>query len=376
MKRIFYYCCIGITLLFSIACSEKKEKNILIDLDQSFPTKQLRLSDLADNIRCIPLETNGDFILPDNTINYWISDKYIVSICNKAIRLFSPDGKFIRKVATAGKGPDEFSQIFCYTVDEDNDVLYCVQMTDWKNILAIDLQGKQGIKKVYTGCLPRYIQTIQGNILCVSFNYRNEVNCDAVLVNPEGKIIDSIPTTSTPTGSMTTEKLSLEKNNENALFIRRNDTLLHFNFKSSTPIMAFRYANKFDPDIHPEGVQWDICFKTKDYVLMQKTSLKLKENSSSSMLSMKKEATLLIDARNLQPSKISQFTTDLLEEQQDEFPFILTGKKLVRTMSAFEVKKLARTQRENGKTLSPTLQQLDEQLTEESNPVLIVGDLR
>ena len=355
MKRIFRDYCIVIALLFSIACNEKKEKNILIDLDQSFPTKQLRLSDLADNIRCIPLETNGDFILPDNNTRYWFSDKYIISIDNKAIRLFSPDGKFIRKIATAGKGPEEFSQIFCYTVDEDNDVLYCGQMTDWKNILAIELQGKQGIRKIYTGCLPRYIQVIQGNILCVSFNYRNDVNCDAVLVNPDGKIIDSIPATSPPTGSMAAEKLSLERNNENTLFIRRNDTLLHFNFKGTTPLMAFRYANKFEPETHPEGVQWDICFKTKDYVLMQKTILKLKEDQSSSILSMKKETTLLIDTRNLQPSEISQFTTDPLEEQQNEVPFILTGKKLVRTMSAFEVKELARTQRQNSFSRPPTI---------------------
>ena len=64
-----------------------------------------------------------------------------------------------------------------------------------------------------------------------------------------------------------------------------------------------------------------------------------------------------------------------VSRQKKQRFFKLTGKKLVRKMSAFDLKELARTKRENGEPLPPVLQQLDTQLTEESNPVLIIGNL-
>lgn len=44
-------------------------------------------------------------------------------------------------------------------------------------------------------------------------------------------------------------------------------------------------------------------------------------------------------------------------------------------LSAFLIKEMAEKKTEAGEPLSPLLQQLNEQLTEESNPVLIIGDL-
>ncbi len=103
---------------------------------------------------------------------------------------------------------------------------------------------------------------------------------------------------------------------------------------------------------------------------MKKTESMIMVNSTSDM-------TLFIDLEDFRPVQISGFTIDPLDEKHDEFPsFKLTGKKLVRKMSAFDLKELARTKRENGEPLPPVLQQLDTQLTEESNPVLIIGNLK
>ena len=161
MKRIFYLCCIGIFLFLVSACDEKKEKSILIDLDQSFDTKEIKLSELADDIRCIPLETNGDFLLPDNNTMYWVSDKYIISISDKDIRQFSSEGKFIRKLANAGKGPDEYSSILSYTVDENKDILYYGHQRDWNHIFAFNLKDGQPIGAINTRCLARHMQLVK-----------------------------------------------------------------------------------------------------------------------------------------------------------------------------------------------------------------------
>lgn len=376
MKKIFYFCCIGVFL--ASACSEKKEKNTLIDLDQSFETKELKLSELVTDIRCIPLETNNDFLLPDNSTRYWVSDKYILSISDKDIRQFSPDGKFIRKLANAGKGPDEYSYILSYTVDENNDILYYGHQSDWKHIFAISLKDGRPMGSINTRCLPSQMQIVGGNILCIPYNYQNEVNCDAILITPEGNIIDSIPSVSSPAPSgIISRSMALVTNNEDDIFTFQNDSLLHFSFNGYTPILGFRYTDKFDPESHLEGVQWGCLFKNKKHVVIQKNVIAMKKSESMIMVNSTNDMTLLIDLEDFRPVKINQFTIDPLDEKYDNFPsFNLTGKKLVRKMSAFSVKELARTKRENGETLPPVLQQLDEQLTEESNPVLIVGNLK
>ena len=376
MKKIFYFCCIG--LFLASACSEKKEKNTLIDLDQSFETKELKLSELVTDIRCIPLETNNDFLLPDNSTRYWVSDKYILSISDKDIRQFSSDGKFVRKLASAGKGPDEYSRILSYAVDENNDILYYGHQGDWKHIFAINLKDGRPMGSINTRCLPNQMQIVGGNILCIPYNYQNEVNCDAILITPEGNIIDSIPSVSSPAPSgIISSSMALVKNNEDDIFILRNDSLLHFSFNGYTPILGFRYTDKFDPESHLEGVQWGCLFKNKKHVIIQKNVIAMKKSESMIMVNSTNDMTLLIDLEDFRPVKINQFTIDPLDEKHDKFPsFNLTGEKLVRKMSAFSVKELARTKRENGEMLPPVLQQLDEQLTEESNPVLIVGNLK
>lgn len=378
MKKIFYFCCIGIFL--ASACSEKKGEYTLIDLDHSFETRKLKLSELADNIKCIPLETNDQFLLPDNSTMFWVSDKYIISISNKDIRQFSSNGKFVRKLASAGKGPDEYSRILSYAVDENNDVLYYGHQGDWKHIFAIDLKNELPIRKINTRCLPQHIQIVKGNILCFPYNYQNELNCDAILITPQGNIIDSIPSAPAPTGkgrSIISSGMALIASNENDIFVHRNDSLLHFSFHGLIPVLCLRYTDKFDPESHLEGVQWEFLFKNKKHAVIQKKVITMKRTESMIRVNTMNDMTLLLNLEDFRPLKVSEFIIDPLDEKYEEFPsFRLSGKKLVRKMSAFRVKELARTKRENGETLPPVLQQLDEQLTEESNPVLIVGDLK
>lgn len=377
MKKAVCFSYIALLILMLSACNGKKEKNFLFNLDNIITSENLKLSQLTDNIRCIPLETNENFVLPDNTTRYWVSDKYIITLSDKDIRQFSPEGKFVRKLASSGKGPDEYLNIFSYTVDEERDILYFGHQGDWNHIFAIDLKDGKSIGKIETRCLPRYMTTSQGNILCFPFNYQNEANSDAILVHPEGKILESIPTSSSPEGFDITPNLTLIPSNENDLFISRNDSLFQFTFKGFIPLLALQYSDKFDPATHSEGVQWDILFKNKDFVLVQKINIEMKQSEEAIRINMTSNASELIDLQNSTHIRIKGFYIDPLEEEYKNFPsFKLTGKKLVWKMSAFDLKELAQNKREKGETLSPVLQQLDEQLTEESNPVLIIGDLK
>ncbi len=378
MKSVFYICGIGISLLLASACSEKKEKNILIDLDQSFKTKEIKLSELTDNIKCIPLETTDEFILPDNSVRYWVSDKYIITLSNKDIRQFSPEGKYIRKLASAGKGPDEYNSIISYTVDEINDVLYYGHTGDWQNITAINLQNGQHMGKIRTRSLPGAMQSIGGNILYLPLNYNNQSKCDILLLSPEGKVLDSLPSPSdNKASSLASTSHSLVPSIEETIFFLHNDTLFHFDFKQPVPVIAVRYLNKFSPETNLNGVLWQLLFKNKNYVIAQKQLINMQQSENSVRASMRNDDHLIIDLHTLIPQKIEKFYIDPLQKEYDNFPsFHLTGKKLSYPVSAFSIKELVRTREEDGEPVPPLLRQLDEQLTEESNPVLIVGDLK
>lgn len=378
MKSIFYICGIGISLLLTSACSEKKEKNILIDLDQSFKTKEIKLSELTDNIKCIPLETTEEFVLPDNSVRYWVSDKYIITLSNKDIRQFSPEGKYIRKLASAGKGPDEYNSIISYTVDEINDVLYYGHTGDWQNITAINLQNGQHMGKIRTRSLPGAMQTVEGNILYLPLNYNNLSKCDILFLSPEGKVLDSLPSPADSNANILgSTSHSPVPSIEEAIFLHHNDTLFHFDFKQPVPIIAVRYLNKFSPETNLNGVSWQLLFKNKNYVIAQKQLINMQRNENSVRASMRNDDHLFIDLHTLTPQKIEKFYIDPLQKEYDNFPpFHLTGKKLSYPVSAFSIKELVRTREEDGESVPPLLRQLDEQLTEESNPVLIVGNLK
>lgn len=122
-------------LLFSLAlalnaCGVKQEEtsknnffevnttNSLLDIQ-----KELTLSELADSVWYVPLETT-DKLLLGNVLNegyckYVGNQFYIYDGQQNAIYVFSSDGKFKNKIGKKGQGADEISQFLDFTTDEE-----------------------------------------------------------------------------------------------------------------------------------------------------------------------------------------------------------------------------------------------------------------
>ena len=375
MKRNIHMLAIAIFLFSAWSCQENKVKFGTIDLESPGSTQNLKFSQLAGNIRCIPFETLPDFILPDDNVRLWVSGKYIITISDQDIRQFSPEGKFIRKLASAGKGPDEYANLLSYTVDEQNDILYYGHQNDWENIYAINLRDGQPAGKINTGCLPISMSVMDGNILCIPLKVRTEKQLDAFLITPSGKITDSIPTP--PSG----EKFGFSMNKglipgNKEWHILKNDTVFRLDFKQIQPVATIRCDNKFNMDAGTDGNTYEILFKTKDYLLTGKQSVEMKRSEQVFSIGIHRTATFLTDVHTFKTGKLDKFYLDILDQEYSDFPDLnVSGQKIFWLASAFDIKNLAKEKREAGQTLSPALQQLDEQLTEESNPVIIVGDL-
>jgi len=126
MNRILIL--VGMVFLCSVhSCNsgsvEKKEQIVpetvtVFDLDNLSPTvDKLRLSDIAESIDYIPLETRDDCLL--GSINGMkFTDEYVFLMGVGDIFQFDHQGKFIRRLFRVGKGPGE-----CYARDFAIDAL-------------------------------------------------------------------------------------------------------------------------------------------------------------------------------------------------------------------------------------------------------------
>ncbi|TKG94937.1 6-bladed beta-propeller [Puteibacter caeruleilacunae] len=113
MKQCIYMI-FGALLLFSCITPVSKENvqnkslpSIKITYPDRDKLEDLFLSEIADSIRYIPLETRSKCLLT-GVLTAAVSDKYFFIKQRYKLFQFSKEGKFIRQVGNEGRGPGEF----------------------------------------------------------------------------------------------------------------------------------------------------------------------------------------------------------------------------------------------------------------------------
>lgn len=97
---------------------EKDGQEILhLDFRSVADTITLKLSDIVEDVKFIQLETNEESMLnisglrptQMNKESLWVGEKYIIAVDNsRGLFQFTIEGKFVRKLASPGRGPCEF----------------------------------------------------------------------------------------------------------------------------------------------------------------------------------------------------------------------------------------------------------------------------
>ena len=114
----------------------------LIHVDKIRDKAVVKLSDWVSDFRLIQLETNKECML-EHVMRVYVGKEYIlISTVDKGIMMFDGNGKFIRILASHGKGPGEVMDpnrnIF---VDEKNDRLYVTDFSLMRNrIISYDIK--------------------------------------------------------------------------------------------------------------------------------------------------------------------------------------------------------------------------------------------
>lgn len=129
--------------LFSCQTSDKNA----VEPDNPAGTITQKLSDMADNLQAIPLETTDSCLL-SGYLQIWIGNKYIVTADRENMHLFNRNGKHIRQLMNRGKGPGQFQYINSFTVDESKERLYYCEQIEKENLRIIDLVTGNNTQKI------------------------------------------------------------------------------------------------------------------------------------------------------------------------------------------------------------------------------------
>jgi hypothetical protein len=125
-------------ILLTAQCSvDKKESDKTIDIEANVQNfKGVKLSELAEQIEYIPLQTDSSNMLERiSTID--ISDKYIFINGLNSCFLFDRNGKFLSQIGRKGKGPGEY--LYPGSVEISGEYLFVANL---KNILVYNVYNK------------------------------------------------------------------------------------------------------------------------------------------------------------------------------------------------------------------------------------------
>ena len=131
-----------ITMLALFSCTEKdKPKDLrVIDLAGNVGKASIvNLSEIAESIEYIPLETNNESLLasPLMHLNFENGRLYIRQFKTE-IKIFSQDGKFIKIFNKQGKGPQEYESLYSFYVDPLTNNLF---VYSYKGLIEYNNEG-------------------------------------------------------------------------------------------------------------------------------------------------------------------------------------------------------------------------------------------
>ena len=179
-----------ITLL---GCSSNKKQEMtsklkipVINLSKNVSSvPSLLLSEVAEKLEIVPLEMTDESVLSDITEmqvtdhNIWIDHGREFYIYR-----FSRSGKFLNKIGSIGQGPGEYTTYSTFLVDEDKKEVYIIANTN--GVLAYDFEGNfkrkivdiQTILQLFSSVYDQYILNNQKFFATQNFGLYRPIDKD------------------------------------------------------------------------------------------------------------------------------------------------------------------------------------------------------
>ncbi|MFZ0282473.1 MAG: 6-bladed beta-propeller [Bacteroidales bacterium] len=354
----------------------------VIDLQNPAETKELYLSELLDDIRIVKLETADEILLGQNT-NYAVGERFIITIDNEKILQFSNNGRYLRTIAKAGKGPEEFLRVDAYALDNENDILYINHRGDSHNILVFDLKTGERIKRIPTGVDNLISQIIVSGDSLLTIVPRMNKKYNLYTLSTSGNIIDGIaPPGVKNIGLQTSIDMVM---NDLYYMPKEYDTLYTVNQSSCKPYCFFYVDDRFTYENNEIGNFVYLSANAPGFIIAAKAHSRIHLNDDGETFSMNadKLTRYLINKKDFTVVEIKNIQNDFLgfdeaPDQWDDYLFITNNLGYV-CYSSFELKQKIEKALESD-TLDETVKQrisaFNSLINENDNPVLVIGRLK
>jgi len=365
-----------------MACKSEKKATPTIDLQNATPTKLVNLSEMLHDINIVRLETSEEIMLSEVAF-FLLNERYIVAIDQEKILQFSGKGEFIRGLAKAGRGPDEFIRAEVYDIDDKNDILYMNHRGDSEHIIAYNLKNGERIKKFPTGIdnLLYQMIVVDDSTLVITARMNREYNL--FYLSTSGELINGIaPPKDKGIGLMTT----IAKVSNNYFYMPKEyDTLYVFENLEIEPYCFFDVKDRFTIDNNETGNFIFLPVIAPRFILVNMVHAKIQVNDDGETFTMwGDESTLFwIDRGDFSVSKITGFHNDYFGIHEDFDPwedYLFADDYLgYIKYAAFDLKQLIKDALDSenlAHDVKQRISSLNEKIDENDNPILVIGKLK
>ncbi|MBN1184630.1 MAG: 6-bladed beta-propeller, partial [Bacteroidales bacterium] len=350
-----------------VACKSAKKKAsdgdadkvYTFNIDQTKEYIDLKLTDLADKFKLIPLETTDESLLGRS--EFYVGDQYILAYTTKGVYKFSPEGKFIKKIINVGKGPQEVSTFSPQYFIAENNLLYINDFQHNDNILVYDIVNEQfmePVKKCIPGRWGSVVVDKNGIIIGTpSDPLKSDSTHYAVIYqNAAGEFISGVLNTKQQKAYMENEKpgyqyatlmprdksFNVQFNSDDTLFSLRENRLVPY------LILEFDKPRVYPPSVLPQKGDRMIRFPNVDApgfmiinAMVAENTKEIKQELGSAFLIETNQNYVFLDKFKSTSTLIRTYNDNLIGNTQDvlkileekttavNFPQILPNNKLV-----------------------------------------------
>ena len=284
-----------ICFLTLVSCNKKVYETPVIDF-KSYPNKiDLPLSEIVTDLKIVPLETRDNLLLSNNAA-IAISEKYIVTSNRTELHLFDKEGKHVRVLAVQGGGPNEFSQITGFIIDDKNDILYYkdfVQMGE--TLKRVNLRTGEHLETMNFGEKAFFAESVDNNgrlygIDASRFVFRfindgseeKESGSTTLfsIFDPKNGERKDIETSNSYTPSSASKKILTLNDEAIVLNLAYSDTLYSYQNNELAPKAIFSFENKMT-DMSKGGEGIELNLMTSKGVILGKSTTGFQSSTSS-----------------------------------------------------------------------------------------------
>jgi hypothetical protein len=380
---------IGFLVAFTISgCFDNRSEAELkvLNFRETTNSVNLALSDIIFDAHLIPLETNDQSLIGP-WAKYHVGEKYIIAVTREKILQFSSNGKFIRCLSIAGRGPDEFGDIANWQVDKAEENLYFLQFPDNK-IRKMRLEDGRFLNPVnlHNGLKAEMFSLIDQNRFAIFPFHREEAEYLVFYQDSVGKLIEGIVA---PREALTPAMFSMIPPSRwdkklyyynTAIF---GDTVFLLEGLKKSPFMVINAGEKVDPRAsNSEGYSASPITFSPELSFFRSTKIK---TSNDGAVNFDAQEFYMAKGPNLDLFEIESFLNDLTGKistgsEMNNLASIMIDMEAGKAIFIIEAHELdkAKSSSIQGDILQDKeeLRPILDKVTMDDNPIVLIGRLK